>query len=286
MAEERAELLQHLRRQRRRAGDEEPHALPDRARGLRIRVEQPHVHRRHAEEERRLKVEKLLDRHAMIEPLQQPHPAPAQQPRVQPVAEGMNVKQRKREQEAVALGDLPAGGEVHRIGHEVVVRQHRPLRSPRRPRGINDRRRRAAIRNERRTGFSLSPRCNRRRNELPRLRIRQNVRDLPLPIQHVHRHEDHPGLHARQIQIDQLDRVRELRRQPVAAREAARQQRMRNAVAACLQLAERVRAPLPLQRRLLRARHEREIEELQQIHASAFAMSFRSGFAMRSAISA
>ena len=41
---------------------------------------------------------------------------------------------------------------------------------------------------------------------------------------------------------------------------------MRDAVAAPLDVAERVRLPFPLQRRLVRAQLEREVEELEQMY--------------------
>src|ERR1043165_1401736 len=72
VAEERAELLEDVRRQRRGAGDEEAHALGDLARGRPSRIEQPHVDGRHAEEERRPKVEELLRRGAVVEEERRP----------------------------------------------------------------------------------------------------------------------------------------------------------------------------------------------------------------------
>jgi hypothetical protein len=61
---------------------------------------------------------------------------------------------------------------------------------------------------------------------------------ISLAIQHVHRHHDDAGLDARQPQIDDLDAIGEIERQPIAGLHAARPQRMRHAVAPLLERAE------------------------------------------------
>src|SRR5207245_1379182 len=97
--------------QRRRSGDEQPHAPRDLAR----RVEEADVNRRHAEKERRPEIEELTGRGAMIESLQQPHAAAADQPAVQAVAEGVDVEEGKTEEEAIVARDLPRSEQGRRI---------------------------------------------------------------------------------------------------------------------------------------------------------------------------
>src|SRR5262249_16687097 len=114
-----AELLEHVNRQRRGAGDEQAHA----ARDLRRSVEQPDVDRRHAEEQRRSEIEKLVRGSPMIETLQQPHATSARQPATKTVARCVDVEQREREQEPVGCRDLPRGEQRLAIRYEVAMRQ-------------------------------------------------------------------------------------------------------------------------------------------------------------------
>ena len=57
MAEPGTEIFEHLRRQRSRTGDEQPHESADLARGLLGQFEQADVDGRYAEEERRAEIE-------------------------------------------------------------------------------------------------------------------------------------------------------------------------------------------------------------------------------------
>ena len=115
VAEALAELFEDMRRQRRGAGDEEPHLRADRARRVGRRFEQADVHRRNAEEKRRPKIEQLIGRGAVIETLEQSHAAAADE--------------RQREEEAIAFADLPRGEQIHGVRREVVMREHRTFRS-------------------------------------------------------------------------------------------------------------------------------------------------------------
>src|SRR5687767_3727580 len=81
-----------------------------------------------------------------------------------------------------------------------------------------------------------------RRDAESRLGVRDHVRDLPLPVQHVDGHEDHAGADTREEQADELDPVREMYAQAVAALEPARRERPGHAVRARVELAERERA--------------------------------------------
>src|SRR5271168_1335156 len=60
VAEFSAELLKYLLRERRGAGDKEPHGGAHFMRSLLRKIQQAHIHRRHSEEERRFEVEELV----------------------------------------------------------------------------------------------------------------------------------------------------------------------------------------------------------------------------------
>src|SRR5207302_9018065 len=97
-------------------GDEEAHPFADLARDFRRRVEEANVNRRNAEEKGGTEIAELVERGAVIEAFQQTHAAAAGEPAVQTVAEGVDVKEREREKEAVAVGDLPHSQQVDGIG--------------------------------------------------------------------------------------------------------------------------------------------------------------------------
>ena len=67
-------------------------------------------------------IEKLPGCGPMIESFEQPHAASAHQPAVQSVSERVNVKQRKREQEAIGFCESPHVQQIQRIGDEIVMR--------------------------------------------------------------------------------------------------------------------------------------------------------------------
>ena len=194
----------------------------------------------------------------MIESLQQPRAAAADQPAVQAVAERVDVEERERQQKAIALGDLPAGNEVQRIRGEVVMREHGALRRAGGAGGVDDRGGRVAVEVDERPRIVI--RGQRREvclgDRRARLRVDGDVGDLALAIEDVDRHEDHAELHAGQEDVDQLDAVRQIDAQPVALGESARAQRVRHAIAAPLDLAEGERLPSPLQRDVVAAVHE------------------------------
>ena len=61
------------------------------------------------------------------------------------VAERMHVKQRQRQQESIPLLNLPARKQVHRVDCEIVVREDRAFRRPRRAGCVDQGRRRVAV---------------------------------------------------------------------------------------------------------------------------------------------
>ena len=76
-----------------------------------------------------------------------------------------------------------------------------------------------------------------------RLGIRDDVGDLALPIQDVDRDEHHAGLHAGEEEIDELEPVRQLNREPIARLEPAPAQHRRDPRRAVRDLAERQLPP-------------------------------------------
>src|ERR1051326_2544898 len=99
-----------------------------------------------------------------------------------------------------------------------------------------------------------------------RLRVVRDVRDLALAIEDVDRDEDDAELDAGEEEIDQLDTIREVDAEAIAFRVSARSHRVRDAIAARFDVAERVGRSLPLQRGLVAARDQGEVEEVEEVH--------------------
>ena len=76
-----------------------------------------------------------------------------------------------------------------------------------------------------------------------RLGVRDDVGDLALPIQDVDRDQHHAGLHAGEEEIDELEPVRQLHREPIARLEPAPAQHGRDPRGAVRNLAERQLPP-------------------------------------------
>jgi len=89
------ELLKRLGRKRSRTADKQPHLTPNCSRRFVVPIVHSNVHRRHSEEERCLEIEELLRGVFMVEPFEQPQPASRQQPRMQPIAEPVDMEQRQ-----------------------------------------------------------------------------------------------------------------------------------------------------------------------------------------------
>ena len=81
----------------------------------------------------------------LLEAFEKAHPASACKPTMQPVAQRVHVKQRKRQQETVGAGDLPGCQQTDRVGRKVIVREHCALRSSGGAGGVDDARGRIAI---------------------------------------------------------------------------------------------------------------------------------------------
>ena len=102
-------------------------------------LEEAHVHRRHSEEQRG--PELLEERLGLVvlEPIDEPHPAPAGEPGADAVAEPMHVEERQHGQIAVGGGDAPRLDERAGVRREVPVGEHGPLGAARGPRRVDDR---------------------------------------------------------------------------------------------------------------------------------------------------
>ncbi len=101
MAEQCAEIFEHLRGQGGRAGNEQAHRSADFARCVRRRFEQADVHGGHAEEHGGTEIEKLGGGLFVLEALQQAHAESADKPAVQSVAQRVDVEERQRKQQPV-----------------------------------------------------------------------------------------------------------------------------------------------------------------------------------------
>ena len=67
------------------------------------------------------------------------------------------------------------------------------------------------------------------------------MRDFAVAIKDVDRHKDHAELHAREIDVDHLDAIREIDAQPVARAQPFCGQELGQPVTARIEFAERVR---------------------------------------------
>jgi hypothetical protein len=130
VAEAQAEGLEHRGRQRRRAGDEEPHRLAQPA-GVVLRpLEQADVHGRHAEEERRPELLEERQRPLGLEAHDQAHAAPAREPRADAVAEAVDVEERQHGEVAVVRADPPGLDERAAFAARLPWRSTAPLARP------------------------------------------------------------------------------------------------------------------------------------------------------------
>ncbi len=90
--------------------------------------------------------------------------------------------------------------------------------------------------------------------------------NLAVAIKNVDGDEDQAELYAGQVEVDQLDAVAEIDGKPVALPQAAFPQRIRNPVAAGVDLPEGEGRSLPFQSSRAGAADEREVEQVEQVH--------------------
>jgi hypothetical protein len=101
------------------------------------------------------------------------------------------------------------------------------------------------------------------------------VPGLALAIQHVDRHEDDAEARGGEEKVDVLEAVRNLKREPIARREAARRERGSHAVRPRVEIGERIFLAGPLERDGLRAIVKGAREKLGQGHLASVAQAFR-----------
>src|SRR5687768_4314076 len=229
----------------------------------------------------------------MLEPFDEAHPTAAHEPRAHAVAESVHVKEWKNGQVPNLTRDAPADHEVRRVRGEVVVREHGPLRPPRGPGRVDDRRWRIAVDRQAHAVRRLTRRLGdetldidgvgsgkeremlRGRDGEARLSIRDNVAYLSLPIEHVDRHDDHAGADAGEEDLDELHAVREVDTESFAPSDTARRESTRHAIGASVQLAERegleaAVGSVVLERDDTGPAEQGKIEEIAKLHGRGF----------------
>src|SRR4029079_4215404 len=82
----------------------------------------------------------------------------------------------------------------------------------------------------------------RRRDDRLWFRVPDDVPEFALLVQDVHRHADHAESYAGEIEVDELDTVREMDREAIAAPQPARRQLAGHAIGARVHVAERQRS--------------------------------------------
>ena len=249
------ELLVRVRQQRRRARHEEPHVLRQFAGEARI-VEQAGVEGRHAHHRGGLRhpFDQLVD----VELRQEDHRTARKQHDVRGHEKPVGVEDRQRVQQHVILGEAPMFGQRLGVRQQIVLRQHGAFGAPRGARGVEEGRKiltvavdgleavglagggvaeaARAIRVERQKlraeslgdraqpGLALGPADHQRRAA-----VLDEIGQLVDGVAGVERQKDHPGLHAGGIERQRLGRLVDLRRQPVARRDAKIADDMREA---------------------------------------------------------
>ena len=254
-------------------------------------LEEADVHRRHAEEQRGTELLEESLGLGVLEPLREPHPAPAREPRAHSVSEAVHVEERQDGEIAVLGRDAPGLDEGARVGREVAVGEYRPLGPARGARRVDDRRRAGIPGNPARAGRrginppgSLArehahvPGRGSRRNEpgeLPRrhdrhrLRVADDVGQLAVLVEGVDRNEDHTELEAGQEQVEELQPVGELDGEPVPGAEPPGREDVRHSARAGLDLAEGqdldgIAGRAELESGLGRSAHEGRVEDVEK----------------------
>ncbi len=267
MTEQRLELLEHLRRKRRRSRDAEPECAANLASRRPFDFQQPHVHRRHAEEDRGTEVAQGRGGGGMVEAFEQPRAATRQQPAVDAVAEPVDVEERERQQETIVGGEAPRVDQHRRVGAEVAVRDHGAFGRPGRARRVDERGRRSRVEDRvdwrdardaeaacasasipHAGGSRTTPRRVIGDDHRLRRRVAEDVTHLAVAIQDVDRDDDHAKPRAGQEQIDVLDAVGQIDRQPIARAETSGRELVRHPGGAPVEVCEGVLLARPLER--------------------------------------
>ena len=191
----------------------------------------------------------------MFEALEQPHPASADEPGVQAVAEAVDVEEREREQESIGPGNLPAGGKIQCISGEIIVGEHRAFRCSRGSGGIDDPGGRLAVDGSDRTFVRQPCGCSRDVVRIPDgkgtrefgarydcggVGIGEDVGNLSVAVEDIDGNENDPELDAGEEKIDHLDAIGQVYAKAVAGMEAALGEQLSQAIAATVDVAEGV----------------------------------------------
>ena len=190
---------------------------------------------------------------------------------VQRHEEPVRVIERQRVDQHVVRPEPPEPVQRRRVRPEIVAREHRPLRPPRGPRGIEDRRQVAPLRaatcrsDGSRAACATSvpspvapereqpppPRHQRRDRVMGgrvahhhlRLGVAEEIRQLRRRVPAVQRHIDRPHLQHRQIEADVADRLLHLHRHPVPRHDARGGEQRRDPPRALQEVGEAHRHP-------------------------------------------
>lgn len=196
------------------------------------------------------------------------------------------MEERKGEQESIVSGDLPTGGEIHRIGGEIIVRENSTFGCAGGSGSVDDAGGSVAIEVNggafvgERGGCACEvggmPKGNRARefgagNDGDRVGIREDVGDLAISIEDIYRDEDDAELDAGEVEIDHLDRVGEIDAEAVARMEAALGKQLCEAIATDVDVAEGVGDALIFESGDVAAADEREVEELGEVQSAIVA---------------
>jgi len=101
------------------------------------------------------------------------------------------------------------------------------------------------------------------------------MRQLPLTVEHVDRHDDDAEARGGEEEVEILKAVGEIQREPIAARQPADRERRRHPVRALVEIGERVLLARPLQRHLVRPVAEGGCEQAGQRHVGECSVRIR-----------
>jgi hypothetical protein len=229
-----------IRGQRRRTR----HAQTQRAQCAGIpELEQPVVHRGHAEEERGLGAQDRARDGVGVEARHEHRRCARVQRAVQPDAETVHVEERQREHEPVVRAPAPRDPQRFRAREQVRMREHSAFGPARRARGVADQRgsfgRRGVERRWvrvgqcERGGIGGKVRVGRAQRVGPRgvvadrgarLGIADDVRELGRAIGGVRGHDHEPEPHARDVRHDQIERSHSRHQHAIAGAQPGRVQ--------------------------------------------------------------
>ncbi len=183
-----------------------------------------------------------------------------------PVAEPVHVEERERQQEAIVGGEAPGVDQHARVGAQIAVRDHGALGRAGRAGRVDERGRRGGIEGRvdrrddagrRRLRQQVDAPCRHVRyaptwliddHHRLRRRVAEDVIHLAVAIQDVDRDDNHAKPRARQKQVDVLEAVGQVDRQPIAGGETTGGQFVRHPRGTPVEVRERVLLTRPFER--------------------------------------